>query len=245
MELLDLPVEILVLLPNHLHNIEDFKNASSSCRTLRNAFWETDPHQILQLAGAASRTFFRPDPYFLIAATVRQVRDWALESQDNSDVLRQAFMCGIEGLYDLCIAKASLTMDDIRRLHAMRFTTLNPVADLIDKAADQIALEHALASRRWREAWERVRYQVGEDFEEEWRQSLWHSTVECQGLEGLEMLTPAGLEKWRPKLVEMRTQIKNLKEKPEMYRFGRHFAFEYPHLAKEVLVSIGGYGSNR
>lgn len=344
MELLDLPVEILILIPNQLHNIEDFMNASSCCRTLRNSFMQTDPRQILHLAAAISPIFFRPEPYFLIAATVRQVSNWALENQENTEVLRQAFMRGVEGLYELCIEKAGLTMEDIRRLYKMRFATLNPVADLIDKAAgkqwystpnywnggvsdagsidceadramyqiiiygelfastmqahlqpvlnlprfdfhfrvdyirycipdwicqegspglgkplpvgpydpereddillpgDQIALQHVLTCRRWRESWERVRHQIGEDFEEGWRQNIWHSAVQSQGLEGLEMFTPEGLEAWRSRLVAMREQIQRLEEKPEMYQFGRENnpAYEYPSMASEMLVMIAG-----
>ncbi|KAE8448692.1 hypothetical protein EG329_008907 [Mollisiaceae sp. DMI_Dod_QoI] len=343
MELLDLPIEILVLIPNHLRDIEDFMNASSTCRTLRNAFLRTNPPQILRLSAAASRFFFRPDPYFLIAATVRQISDWALQTQENAEVLQQAFLGGITALYDLCIEKASLTMEDIRKLHAMRFTALNPASDLIDKAAgrqwystpnfwdggvsdavtidceadramyqiviygelfastmraylepelelprfdihmrldyirycipdwichrgspglglplpvgpydpktmaeslpaDQIALQHILTCRRWREAWERARHQIGEDFEEEWRQDMWHSVVQCQGLEGLEMLRADGFEKWRTRLMEMRNQVEKLEKKPEMYKFGRfdNPGTEYPSMAKEVHVLMAG-----
>ncbi|CZR57856.1 uncharacterized protein PAC_07745 [Phialocephala subalpina] len=344
MGLLDLPVEILILIPNHLRNIEDFMSASSSCRTLRNAFQGTDPHQILRLAGAASRIFFHPDPYFLIAATVRQVSDWALESQENTEILRKAFMGGIEGLYDLCIEKAGLTMEDVRRLHAMRFTVLNPMSDFIDKIAgkqwystpnfwdggvsdantvaceaeralfqiiiygelfsstmrahlqpelnlprfdfhfrldyirycipdwicemgapgidrplpvgpyapeemkvnhlpaDQIALNHVLNCRRWRESWERVRRQIGEDFQLEWKQDMWHSAVQCQGLEGLEMLRPGGVEKWRDRLTEIRNRIEKLEKMPEVYDFHPRSqqGTEYPFMANEVYILMCG-----
>lgn len=135
MELLDLPIELIALVPKFLHNIEDFTNASSSCKTFRNACDMASPNTILNLAAASSRVFFRPDPHFLIAATARQVSDWALLSDENSETLRQAFRCGIDSLLELCIAKAGLTMDDIRRLHASRFTTINPVTDMIDKCA--------------------------------------------------------------------------------------------------------------
>lgn len=344
MELLDLPMEILILIPNYLRNIEDLMSASSSCRTLRKAFSGADPRQILRLAVAASRIFFRPDPYFLIAATVRQVSDWALQSEENTEALRKAFMGGVDGLYNLCIEKAGLTMEEIRKLHAMRFTTLNPVADLIDKVAgkqwystpnfwdggvsdantiyceaeralfqiiiygelfsstmrahlwpelklprfdfqfrldyirycipdwicekgapgielplpvgpyapeamkenplpaDQIALNHVLNCRRWRESWERVRRQIGEDFEVEWKQDMWHSAVQCQGLEGLEMLRPEGVEKWRGRLTEIRNQIERLEKKPEVYEFHprNNPVTEYPFMAKEVYALMCG-----
>ena len=112
--LLRLPVELLALLPQHLANIEDFKEASSSCRTLRKVFADTHPNTILRLAAASSRIFFRPDPYFLVAATVKQVAAWGLLSEDNTFRLRTAFQGGIEELFHLCVEKAGLTMEDAR-----------------------------------------------------------------------------------------------------------------------------------
>ncbi|KAF4636204.1 hypothetical protein G7Y89_g1886 [Cudoniella acicularis] len=137
MALLTLPTELLMLLPNSLQNIEDFTNLSSTCRTLHSAFASTPPSQILRLAAASSCVFFRPNPWFLVAATARQVGQWALQSPENNEILRAAFRNGIDALFDLCVAKAGLTMDDIRRMHLARFETINPVSDMIDRMAGQ------------------------------------------------------------------------------------------------------------
>ena len=286
-----------MLLPLHLHNIEDFMNLTSSCRQLRNVLGEyTTPNTILQLAASSSRIFFHPDPHFLVAATARQVSDWALLSHGNTEALRTAFQGGIEALLSLCLSRAGLTMPDVRRLHASRFSTINPVVDMIDRCAgvqrhntpnfwdggvsepatvdieperslfqiviygelfdesirafccdppgphfdldlrldyikycipdyqcwcgyqgfsvlnvgpyasgeldaingrDQVGLDHILGCRMWREAWAAVRLQIGPDFDEHWRQKMWCSSVQCQGLEGLQMLRPGGVEIWR------------------------------------------------
>ncbi|KAG7002076.1 mediator of RNA polymerase II transcription subunit 17 [Physcia stellaris] len=130
--LLTLPPEILALLPHHLANIEDFKELSSTCRPLRAACSSAPPHLILRLAAASSRVFFRPDPYFLVAATAKQIGRWALLSEENTYELRKALRGGIEGLFDLCVENAGLSMEDIR---CSRFTTFNPVTDLIDRCA--------------------------------------------------------------------------------------------------------------
>jgi hypothetical protein len=135
MELLDLPFDLLILLPQFLHNIEDFVNTCSSCRTLRTAFAKTSPNVILPLAATSSRVFFQPDPHFLIAATARQVSDWALLSHENTDTLRRAFQGGIEALFKLCISKAGLTLEDIRYSHASRLSLINPISDMIDRCA--------------------------------------------------------------------------------------------------------------
>ncbi|KAI4274490.1 MAG: hypothetical protein L6R35_006334, partial [Caloplaca aegaea] len=88
--LLSLPSEILALIPHHLANIEDFKEFSSTCSRLRAACSHAPPNLILQLAAASSRVFFRPDPYFLVAATAKQVGEWALLSDDNARRLRES-----------------------------------------------------------------------------------------------------------------------------------------------------------
>lgn len=133
--LLALPVEILVQIRRNLANIEDYKEFSSTCRTLRNICSSASPNEILRLAAASSRVFFRPDPYFLVAATANQIGQWALSSESNADRFRKSLKDGIEGLFDLCVEEAGLTMDDIRWLQASRFTIFNPVIDLIDRCA--------------------------------------------------------------------------------------------------------------
>jgi hypothetical protein len=135
MGLLDLPNELLLSLPEYMSNIEDFTNAASSCRTLRAAFAQTHPNRILRLAAASSLVFFRPDPWFLVAVTARQVSQWGLESSENTEVLRAAFRGGVLPLIELCISVAGITMADIRRMHACRFETINPVSDMIDRMA--------------------------------------------------------------------------------------------------------------
>ncbi|KAL9636017.1 MAG: hypothetical protein Q9164_003100 [Protoblastenia rupestris] len=330
MGLLDLPPEILMLLPYHLRNIEDFKEASSSCRSLRNAFLTTSPNTILRLAAESSRNFFRPHPYFLVAATVRQISDWAFLSPENTATLRKAFKGGIDGLFDLCISKASLTMDDIRRLHASRFSTINPLYEtpnfwhggvsdaatidvepqrslfqiviygelfkssvqavmeggvgfdlgtrldyikycipdsacwswygdvtvekvgpyanapkFINPDGDQVGLQHILTCSTWKKAWRVVQQEIGADFEEAWRQKIWYSVLQMQGLEGLEMLRPGGVEKWRTRLQEKRNKIAamSLENQPQIQMFGHRMSngSDCPSMADEVYVCMCGY----
>jgi hypothetical protein len=131
--LLRLSPDLIILLPSYLHNIEDFMNLSSSCQKIRRTLSDTNPNHILRLAAASSRVFFRPDPLFLIAATIRQVSDWALKTPQNADILRQSFKGGVETLLQLCVEKARLTMEDIRHLHRLRFSLINPATAFIDQ----------------------------------------------------------------------------------------------------------------
>ena len=346
MGLLELPIELLALLPQFLYNIEDYTNTSSSCRALRAVCALATPNAILQLAAASSRTFFRPNPHFLIAATARQMSDWALLNHQNTSELRQAFRGGIEALFKFCVAKAGLTMEDIRQLHASRYTSINPVTDMIDKCAgaqwfatpdfwgggvsdpetigfdpprslmqiviygelfhtsmtaaispntklasfdletrldfikycvpdpmcyagykglevesigpyaahrevirtyedDQLRLNHILNCRTWLEAWEKVRLQVGGDFEVEWKQRMWKSAVQLTGLRGLELLRPMAVKERRARLIEVYKAIEKLADadEPIISRYGTrgHMAFSFPSMADEIRVTVSGY----
>lgn len=81
------------MLPEFLHNIEDYTNLSSTCRILRVTMATALPKQILRLAAASSKIFFRPDPLFLVAATARELGNWARLDWDNQWKL----IMGLEG----------------------------------------------------------------------------------------------------------------------------------------------------
>ncbi len=135
MALLALPYELHLLLPLYLRDIEDFKNLASTCRTFHQVCAATLPKTIFRLAAASSRTFFRPSPHFLVAATARSLAAWACISSENKAKLHETFEQGMDALLKLCLEHSDgLTMQDIRRLHTMRFSVINPVVDLIDKS---------------------------------------------------------------------------------------------------------------
>lgn len=130
--LLSLPREILIILPDYIHNIEDYTNFSSTCKALRDCMGTASPRTILRLAAAQSTTFFRPSPHFLVAATARELGHWARESAANEDQLATRLEDGVDGLLDLALKHCGLTMHRIRQLHLQRFSIINPVTDLID-----------------------------------------------------------------------------------------------------------------
>jgi hypothetical protein len=130
--LLSLPRDILILLPDYIHNIEDYTNFSSTCTTLRDCMGTASSSNILRLAAAQSTTFFRPSPHFLVTATARELGDWARESAANETELATRLEDGIDGLFDLSLKHCGLTLERIRQLHLQRFSIINPVTDLID-----------------------------------------------------------------------------------------------------------------
>lgn len=128
-----LPTELLLTLADRLHNIEDYTNLSSTCRRMRSALAGAQPGTILRLAAAQSSTFFRPSPDFLVVATARELGDWARESATNEETLALTFQSGMEGVLDLAVRHCGLTLQRIRELYAMRFSIINPVANIIDQ----------------------------------------------------------------------------------------------------------------
>ena len=121
------------MLPDYIHNIEDYTNFSSTCKALRDCMGTASPRTILHLAAAQSTTFFRPSPHFLATATARELGHWARKSTDNEAELALRLEDGVDGLFDLALKHCGLTMDRIRKLHLQRFSIINPVTDLIDK----------------------------------------------------------------------------------------------------------------
>ncbi|KAF2668008.1 hypothetical protein BT63DRAFT_447565 [Microthyrium microscopicum] len=131
--LLDLPKDILITLPDYLHDIEDYKNLTSTCRAFRACLSSPSDKTILRLAAAATNIFFRPSPHFLVTAVARQLGNWARLSTSNEQVLAQAFQSGIEAVLDLALQHCSLSMERIRQLHKLRFSIINPVTNRIDQ----------------------------------------------------------------------------------------------------------------
>jgi len=58
-------------------------NLSSTCRALRDNTSNPKPNILLWLAAASSRIFFRASPHFLVAATGRELGNWARLSDAN------------------------------------------------------------------------------------------------------------------------------------------------------------------
>lgn len=100
------------------------------------------PNTVLRLAAAQTKVFFRPSPHFLVAATARELGDWARLCDQNEDELANKLEAGIDALMDLVLEHCGLTMDRIRKLHLMRFSILNPVENLIDQCVGQQWQKH-------------------------------------------------------------------------------------------------------
>ncbi|KAJ7094062.1 hypothetical protein B0H15DRAFT_748923, partial [Mycena belliarum] len=130
-----IPFELLADLPHYLHSIEDLLSVSSTCRTLYRACTNPTPNDVLRLAAQSGRIFFRPHPHILIAATARQVADWAVQADERRYALELAVQGGVEKLLELALYVAGLTMDDVRRLCIYKCDVLNVLSRRLDVVA--------------------------------------------------------------------------------------------------------------
>ncbi|KAJ7069969.1 hypothetical protein C8F01DRAFT_538956 [Mycena amicta] len=129
-----LPPELLLKLPYFVHCIEDLLALSSTSRALYRTCANPSPKLISKLAADSGRIFFRPHPHILIAATARQVADWAVQHDEHRFRLEEAIRGGVDKLLELAIDVAGLTMEDIRRLWRFK-DVLNPLDRKLDLSA--------------------------------------------------------------------------------------------------------------
>jgi hypothetical protein len=92
--------------------------------------WQPTP-----AASSSARVFFRPHPHILIAATARQIADWAVQHDDRRYLLELAIHGGVDKLLELALDVAGLTMDAIRRLWVYKCDVLNPLNRRLDLTA--------------------------------------------------------------------------------------------------------------
>ncbi|KAF2437009.1 hypothetical protein EJ08DRAFT_691311 [Tothia fuscella] len=90
------------------------------------------PKTILRLA-ARSRKLFTPSPYLVVAATGRQLGEWARRSEENESTLNEAFDKGIDGVTDLCIEHCGLRLEDLPRLLQLRSELIDFTVPLVEE----------------------------------------------------------------------------------------------------------------
>ncbi|KAH8700972.1 hypothetical protein BGW36DRAFT_425772 [Talaromyces proteolyticus] len=141
MNITTVPTELLLLIVSQLSNIEDLLALGSACRVFHEIITQqTSPRVILRLFASSAPTFCSPHPHFLILSLARQIATWTLaDPTARKSLLIEAFRGGIDSLYDFCLQNApfGLSLDQIRRMHAMRFSIINPLSDAIDRMAGE------------------------------------------------------------------------------------------------------------
>ncbi|CAH0037808.1 unnamed protein product [Clonostachys solani] len=135
--IVSLPHEVLLLLAGHLHGLEDFGNLSSTCKDMRSILADALPNTILRLAERQSSISFFPSSELLVAATARELGNWARKSTTNEETLAATFQGGFEALLELALLHCGLTISRLRELQAIQYSIMNPVINIIDQCVGQ------------------------------------------------------------------------------------------------------------
>src|SRR5580658_8735202 len=112
MKFLDLPSDIITLLPTYFHSITDLYALLSTCRALYNAFAFSEARLPPILPMLYGRPLLPPHPHLILAGTARHVADWAIASRENRAVLYESLLEGNCGLLKLSQKVARVSLKD-------------------------------------------------------------------------------------------------------------------------------------
>lgn len=136
--------DVLHLIPPYIRDIEDYLALSVTGREVRSLVQEySSPSTLLVLCYHSRRTFFRPDPLFLLTPLAPPLSIWARRSTENLRRLVHAFYYGEEAVLDLGISvpavaiEAEWSMARVCQLWEWRMRVVTPLTDLIDRCVGQ------------------------------------------------------------------------------------------------------------
>lgn len=132
MKLLDLPVDIINILPNHFNSICDLYNVLLTCRTLYTAYHDSEIKLPPILPKPDGQPLFQPHPHLLLTSVARQIGDWAVSSPSNRYELYQTLLHGYDGLLALAQRVTFASLSDLRHLHETKYSVLGPLTRLVD-----------------------------------------------------------------------------------------------------------------
>lgn len=137
MQLTDLPAELIASLPNYLHSLDDLYSLVGTSRIFCNTCANTSATFPPTFAKKYGQNLLPPHPHLLLAGTARQIADWAVQSERNRQELYDAITRGNEGLQDLAVQVARLSLNDVRALHQAKIDVVNPLSRVLDLECGQ------------------------------------------------------------------------------------------------------------
>jgi hypothetical protein len=132
MELTDLPAELIASLPNYLHSLDDLYSLISTSRIFYNTCANTSATFPPTFVKKYGQNLLPPHPHLLLAGIARQIADWAVQNERNRQKLYNAITRRNEGLQDLAVQIARLSLNDVRALHKAKIEIVNPLSHVLD-----------------------------------------------------------------------------------------------------------------
>ena len=158
MQLLDLPAELISLLPQYLSSLQDLYSLLQTSRIFYRICMSSNaalPPVFPKLHG---QSLLPPHPHLLIAGTARQIADWAVQSVNNRSELYEKLLRGNEGLVELAENVTRLTLKEIKALYAVKGDLLYELTRIIEtdigresmpESADTVCEDPELALLNW------------------------------------------------------------------------------------------------
>ncbi|KAG9028801.1 hypothetical protein FRB95_006081 [Tulasnella sp. JGI-2019a] len=131
MHLLNLPTELLILLPALLESLQDLHALTLTCRALSNIPTLISNDILVRLA-LSPHTGLQPYPHLLLATKARKLADWAVQDDSRRKELLEAIKGGCESVLQLGLKISPLTLNDLRCIHTTRFNILIPLSEELD-----------------------------------------------------------------------------------------------------------------
>ncbi|MCJ1374040.1 hypothetical protein MMC20_005270 [Loxospora ochrophaea] len=135
--LIDLPVDIVSILPNYLCSLQDLYSLLQTCRTLKKACESSKARLPPDFPKLYGQHLLPPHPHLLLAGTVRQVADWAVGNNSNRVELLEALKGGNEGLLHLAVKVSRFSLSDVRILHGASLEVINRLYRTLDLECGQ------------------------------------------------------------------------------------------------------------
>jgi len=137
MKLIELPSELILLLPPFLHSIDDLYSLLQTCRTLYQHYADSRVALPPIFAKRDGQRVLPPHPHLLLSGTARQIADWAVESKANRHELLQTLPGRMEGLLSLAERVTRLSLADLRELYRIHNEFINPLYRRVDAICGQ------------------------------------------------------------------------------------------------------------
>ncbi|OBZ78543.1 hypothetical protein A0H81_00408 [Grifola frondosa] len=138
MRLIDLPLDILTLIPEHFESLDDLHAIILTSRALYFANSSPTPSLIRHLA-TSPHSGIQPYPHLFIAIKARVLADWAVQSAANRKSLHAAIITGgPQGVLDLALSISPLTLEDLTFLRTARLTVLDPAIEILEPMCGNI-----------------------------------------------------------------------------------------------------------
>ncbi|KAK4495115.1 hypothetical protein PRZ48_013442 [Zasmidium cellare] len=141
--LTNIPEELILRIFAHLDRLDDYYSLILTSKLFHRISHDVSPSDISRLALNTGNFLpgLRPYQHTLLLPSARRLADWAVQRKDRRDQLAHAMHGGIDGLVALAMAKAPITLDEIRQTWRWKQEILNPLSEELNQACGRLSTD--------------------------------------------------------------------------------------------------------